>query len=117
MHLLRLNQRTKFLLGCFEMSSVNANNINLFNLASGRFFRQGQKAAIFFKKIPQKQPLCHIQKFFSETTWARSTQLKSLTAIKFSIFLLAWLTKPHFNIPWLSISTFFQRKVSSGLSQ
>jgi hypothetical protein len=51
---MRLNQRTKSLLGFFEASFVNAINTNLFTLASGRLFRQGQKAATFFTKIPQK---------------------------------------------------------------
>jgi hypothetical protein len=39
----RINQKTKSLLGVSETSFVSAININLFNLTSGRFFRQGQK--------------------------------------------------------------------------
>jgi hypothetical protein len=46
----RVNQRTKPILGIFETSFVNAINLNLFTLASDRLFRQGQKAAIFFTK-------------------------------------------------------------------
>jgi hypothetical protein len=65
---IRLNQRTKFLLGFFETSLVNGSNINLFTLASGRLFREGQKAATFFTKIPQKQSLGHPLKFFSTET-------------------------------------------------
>jgi hypothetical protein len=42
-------------LGFFETSFVNAINLSLFTLASGRLFRQGQKVATFFTKIPQKQ--------------------------------------------------------------
>jgi hypothetical protein len=38
-----LNQRIKSLLGFFEASFANAINRNLFTLASGRFFRKGQK--------------------------------------------------------------------------
>jgi hypothetical protein len=49
-----LNQRTKSLLGFCETSFVNAINPLLFTLASGKLFRQGQKVATFFTKIPQK---------------------------------------------------------------
>jgi hypothetical protein len=44
------NKKTKSLLGFFETSFVNAINLTLFtlDLASGRLFRQGQKAAAFF---------------------------------------------------------------------
>ena len=67
---------------------VNAIKLSLFNLASGRLFRQGQKAVVFFTKIPQKQSLSHILKFFSaETSWARSAQFKSLATTKSTIFL------------------------------
>ena len=101
---IRLNQRTKSLLGFFETSFVNAINLSLFTLTLGRLFRQGQKVATFFTKIPQKQPLCHILKFFSfEISWARSTQFKLLPATKSSIFLLGWPIKPH-----LKHSTEFQ---------
>jgi hypothetical protein len=86
---IRLNQRKKSLFGFLETSFVTAINLSLFTLASGRLFRQGQKVATFFTKIPQKQSLCHILKFFSfEIAWARSTQFKLLPATKSSIFLL-----------------------------
>ena len=74
---MRLSQRTKSLLDFFETSFVNAINMNLFTLASGRFFRQLQKVPTFFTKIPQKQSLSHILKFFSyETSWARAAQFR-----------------------------------------
>jgi hypothetical protein len=90
---IRLNQRTKSLLGfccCCLTSFINAINLSLFTLASGRLFRQGQNVATFFTKIPQNQSLCHILKFFFsfEISWARSTQFKLLPATKSSIFLL-----------------------------
>ena len=90
------NQRIKTLLGFFETSFVNAINLSLFTLASGRLFRQCQKVATFFTKISQKQYLGYILKFFSsEASWARSAQFKSLTPTKSSIFLLRWLIEPH----------------------
>jgi hypothetical protein len=46
--------RTESILGCFEISFASVINLNLFSLALGRLFRQGQKAATFFTKIPQK---------------------------------------------------------------
>jgi hypothetical protein len=86
---IRLNQRTKCVLSFFETSFVSAINLSLFTLVSGRLFSQGQKVATFFTKIPQKQSLCHILKFFPfEISWARSTQFIPLPATKFSIFLL-----------------------------
>jgi hypothetical protein len=88
MFFMRLNQRTKSMLGISETSFVNEIYINIDIVALGRFFRQGQKAATFFTKIPQKQSLCHTLKFFSfETSWARSAQFKSLSVAKSSIFL------------------------------
>jgi hypothetical protein len=63
---MRLNQRTKSLLGSFEISFVNSIDLRFFTLASGRLFRQGQKAAIFFTKISQNLSLGHILKFFTE---------------------------------------------------
>jgi hypothetical protein len=60
---MRLNQRTKFLMGLFEITFTNAININHFSLASGRLFRQGQNPVIVFIKIPG-----HILKFFSTET-------------------------------------------------
>jgi hypothetical protein len=66
------NQRTKTLLSISKTSFVSAINLSLFTLASARLFRQGQKAATFFTKIPQNQSLCHILKLFSsETSRAR----------------------------------------------
>jgi hypothetical protein len=74
---MRLKQRTNSLLGSFENSFVNSIDINLFPLASGRLFQQGQKAAIFFTKVPQNQSLCHILKFFFlETAWDRSAPFR-----------------------------------------
>jgi hypothetical protein len=55
----------------FETSFVNAVNKNFLpNLtcASGRLFRNGQKAATFFTKISQEQSLGHILKFFFTET-------------------------------------------------
>jgi hypothetical protein len=98
---MRLNQRTKSLLGFFETSFVNAININLFTLDSGRLFRQGQKAATLFTKIPQKQSLGHILKFFSTET--KSAQFKPYSATESSIFLPGWPSKPN-----LKHSTAFQ---------
>jgi hypothetical protein len=85
------NNTTEFIPGCFETSFFKAININLFILASGRLFGQWQKAATFLTQIPQKQSLGHTLKFFStETSWARSAQFKSHSAMKSSIFLLGW---------------------------
>jgi hypothetical protein len=72
----------------FETSFINAFDMSLFTLALARLFRQGQKAAMFFTKIPQKQSLGHILKFFTETFWDRSMQFTSHLATKSSIFLL-----------------------------
>jgi hypothetical protein len=41
---------------------------NLFNLDSGKLFRQGQKTVTFFTKISQEQSLGNIVKIFSENT-------------------------------------------------
>jgi hypothetical protein len=73
------------MMGVSETSLVNAINLSYFTLASGR---QGQKVATFFTKIPQKQTLGHIFKFFIETFWARSAQFKLLLVIKSYIFLI-----------------------------
>jgi hypothetical protein len=81
---MRLNQRTKCMMGISETSFVDAINRSLFTLASGRHFRQGQKVPIPHQNTI-KQSLGHILKFFStETSWARSTWFKSLTATKSS---------------------------------
>jgi hypothetical protein len=65
-------------LGFFEISFVNAVNVNLFALASGRLFRHGPKSSHVFHQILTKQCLGHILKFFSsETSWVRSAQFKS----------------------------------------
>jgi hypothetical protein len=48
---MRASHRTESMLGFLETSFLNAINLNLFTLAPSRFFRQGQKAAIFFTKI------------------------------------------------------------------
>lgn len=53
---MRLNKRTKPLLGFLEMSIVNIININLFTLTSGQLFRQRQKSATFFTKILTIRP-------------------------------------------------------------
>jgi hypothetical protein len=45
-----VNQRTKTILDFSDVSFVDAVKINLFTLASGRLFRQRQKAATFFTK-------------------------------------------------------------------
>jgi hypothetical protein len=45
------------MLGYFEISFINAINLNLVTLASGRLFRKGQNAVTDFIKIPQEQPL------------------------------------------------------------
>jgi hypothetical protein len=47
---MKLNQRTKSMMAVSETFFVNAINLSLFTLASGRLFRQGQKVAIFFTK-------------------------------------------------------------------
>ena len=76
------NHTTEFITGCFYMSFINAISINLSTLASDSLFRQGQKAT-FFTKIPQKQSLGYILKFFSsETSCAGSALCKSLSATK-----------------------------------
>jgi hypothetical protein len=111
---MRLNQTTKSLLGFFETSFVNAINTNLFTLDSGRLFRQEQKAATLFTKIPQKQSLGHILKFFfTEPTWARS----ALSGTKSSILMeeMGYPIKPHLKHSTASKtkvpkSTFFQTK-------
>jgi hypothetical protein len=46
------NHRTQSIIGCLGISSANAIDPKLINLASGRFLEQGQKAATFFAKIP-----------------------------------------------------------------
>jgi hypothetical protein len=46
-----MNHRTKFILGCLELSFASAINLNLFTLVSGRLFRQGQKATTFITKL------------------------------------------------------------------
>jgi hypothetical protein len=51
-----------------EIFLVNAINLNLFTLASGRLFGQGQKAIIFFIKVSQELSLGGILKFFSSET-------------------------------------------------
>lgn len=45
------------ILGCLEISSANAINIDLFNLATDRFFGQQQKTATIFIKISQEMSL------------------------------------------------------------
>ena len=80
MFFMKLNQRTKSMLGFSETSFINAINLNLFTLALGRLFRQGQKAAIFFTKILQDRSLGYILKLFSETSRARLPQFKSSSA-------------------------------------
>jgi hypothetical protein len=79
MFFMRLNQRTKSIMGVSETSFVNA---------SGRLFRQGQKVATFFTQIPQKQSLGHILKLSIEASWARSALFKSFSVTKSSIFVL-----------------------------
>jgi hypothetical protein len=64
----RINQRTKSMLAISETSFVNVIKINIFALALCRLFRQDKKGATFFTKIPQKQSLRHILKFFSSET-------------------------------------------------
>lgn len=59
-----INYTAESILGCFEISSANRINPNLFTLASGRLFRQGQRTATFFTKISQEQYLGNILKFF-----------------------------------------------------
>jgi hypothetical protein len=74
------------------------------------------KVAPLFTKILGKQSLGHTLKFFStEASWARSTQFKSLSSPKSSIFLLGWLIKLHVKNSMLSKSKdpkslFFQTK-------
>jgi hypothetical protein len=87
MPIMRLNQRTKSLLGFVQTFFDNAVNINLLTLASGRLFREEYKAATFYTKISKEQSLSHILKFFSsETSRARLPQFKSSSANKSSIF-------------------------------
>ena len=95
-----------------ETSFVNAINLSLFTLASGKTLRQRQKAATFFTKIPQKQSLGHILKFFStETSWARSAQFKSLSATKSSIFLLECPIESHLKHPPFSKSRAYRHSI------
>jgi hypothetical protein len=84
------SQKIKSMMGVSETSFVNAINLSLSTLVSGRVFRQRQKVATFFIKIhsSQKQSLGHILKFSTEITWARSAQFKSVSGTKSSIFLL-----------------------------
>jgi hypothetical protein len=48
------NHKTEFIAGCFETSFFKAINLNLFALASGRFFGQWYKAATFVTKNTTK---------------------------------------------------------------
>jgi hypothetical protein len=51
---MKVNQRTKSMLGVSETSIVNAIHLSLFFLASDRLFRQEQKAEAFFTKNIKK---------------------------------------------------------------
>jgi hypothetical protein len=63
------NHDTDAMVGCLEISSANATNPKLFNLTSGRYFGQGQKAATFFAKVSQEWSLDHLLiVFLSETS-------------------------------------------------
>jgi hypothetical protein len=48
---IRMNNRTEFILGCFEILVAHAIKLNLFTLASGRLFEQEKKTTTFFTKI------------------------------------------------------------------
>ena len=66
---------TESVLGFFQTSSANRICRKLFTLASGRLFRQGQKAATFFTELTQDQSLGHILIFsFFETSSSEHCQ-------------------------------------------
>jgi hypothetical protein len=82
------------MLGYFEISFVNAINLNLFTLASGRLFREEQNVTTFYTKL-SKQSLGHILKFSSEISSARTPQFQSPSTPLPSMLLVGWHTKPH----------------------
>jgi hypothetical protein len=55
-------------LGYLEVSSADNIHLKLFNLASGKFLRQGQKANTFFAKTPQEWSLGHLLIVFPSET-------------------------------------------------
>lgn len=57
------------MLGCLQISSASAINPKHFNLVSGRFSGQGQKAATFIAKIAQEWPPGYLLIFFSSGTF------------------------------------------------
>jgi hypothetical protein len=54
MFFIRVNDQTESKLGCLRFSFAKEINLNLFNLASGRRFGQGQTAATVFTKTSQE---------------------------------------------------------------
>lgn len=85
----------QWILCCLKISSANAINPNLFNLASSGFFPgQWSKAIIFFAKISQGLSLGYLWMFFSfETHWASPSFSTLASALPSFLLLLVWLIK------------------------